>query len=292
MVTDKLLPLALAFIMFALGLGLTPADFGRVFRRPRAIAIGLFSQMLLLPVIGWLVCVLFQLPPGQAAGLMLLAACPGGASTGLVTRLAGGTTALSISLTAITSVLAVFSVPLVVDLSLRHFTGTGVAVGLPVLDIVRGIFVITTVPVAAGMLLRHLRPAFAARVEPGAGRVATALFIAIVVATFVSQRQALFDNLAAIGPAALALCVLTMVAGFALGALARVDRPGRIAIAVECGLHNVALAIFLAVGVLKVPALAVPGVVYAVLMNVCAFAFIGWMRHVRHDAEIARNAEA
>lgn len=292
MVTDKLLPLALAFIMFALGLGLTLADFGRVFRRPRAIALGLLSQMLLLPVIGCLVCVLFRLPAEMAVGLMLLAACPGGASAGLITKLAGGETALSISLTAITSVLAVFSVPLVVDFSLRYFMGTGVAIGLPVLDVVRGVFVITTVPVALGMLLRHFRPAFVARVEPGAGRVATALFVAIVVATFVSQRQALFEHLAAIGPVALALCVLTMAAGFGLGALARVDRPGCIAIAVESGLQNAALAIFLAVAVLQVPALAVPAVVYALLMNVCALAFVGWMRRARHDAEIARSAEA
>lgn len=278
MITDKLLPLALAFIMFALGLGLTLADFGRVFKRPLAIAAGLASQMLLLPLIGFAIAVAFGLPAEMAVGLMLLAACPGGASAGLITKLAGGETALSISLTAITSVLAVVSVPLVVDLSLRHFTGAGVAVNLPVLDVVRGVFIITTVPVALGMLLRHYKPAFTQRFEPRAGRIATALFILIVIATFVSQRQALFDHLATTGPAAFVLCALTMAVGFGLGALAGVDRGGRIAIAVESGLQNAALAIFLALTVLKLPAMAVPGVIYALLMNVCALAFIALMR--------------
>lgn len=278
MVTDKLLPLALAFIMFALGMGLTLADFGRVFHQPRAIAIGLANQMLLLPLVGFTVALIFGLPPDMAAGLMLIAACPGGASTGLITKLAQGETALSISLTAITSVLAVLSVPFIVGFSLRHFTGTTITTDLPVFEIVRGVFIITTVPVALGMLLRHLRPALTARIEPVAGRVATLLFVAIVVATFVSQRQVLFDHLASIGPAALTLCALTMALGFSLGALTRIGRRGCIAIAVETGLHNAALAIFLAISVLKMPTMAVPGVVYALLMNVCAIVFIGLMR--------------
>ena len=278
MSVDKLLPLALAFIMFALGLGLTLADFARVFRTPRTIVLGLASQMLILPLVAFGIAVLFKLPPAMAAGLMILAACPGGASAGLITKLAGGETALSISLTAITSVLAVFSVPLVAGFGLRHFTGTAPDAALPVFDIVRGVFVITTIPVALGMLLRHLRPAFTARIEPVAGRVATALFILIVIATFVSQRQALFEHFASTGPAALALCILVMGAGFGLGAFAGIARPGRIAIAVECGLQNAALAIFLAVTVLHQPALAVPGVIYALLMNVSALAFIFIMR--------------
>ena len=278
MVVDKLLPLALAFIMFALGLGLTLGDFARVFRQPRAIAIGLAGQMLLLPLIAFGIAVLFDLPATMAAGLMILAACPGGASAGLITKLAGGETALSISLTAITSMLAVFSVPLVVGFGLRHFTGAAPDTELPVFDIVRGVFVITTIPVALGMLLRHLRPAFIRNIEPAAARIATLLFVLIVIATFISQRQTLFDHLAGTGPAALALCIIVMGAGIGLGVLTGVERPGRIAIAVECGLQNAALAIFLSVSVLQLPAMAVPGVIYALLMNVCAIAFIGLMR--------------
>lgn len=278
MVIDKLLPLALAFIMFTLGLGLTLADFGRVFRQPRTIITGLISQMLLLPVVGYGIALLFRLPPEMAVGLMLIAACPGGASAGLITKLAQGETALSISLTAITSVLAVISVPLVIGFALQHFAGMEVAARLPVFDVVRGVFIITTVPVALGMLLKHWRPLLTARIEPPASRIATGLFVLIVIATFVNQRQTLLDHLATTGPAALALCVITMAAGFGLGALVGADRRGRIAIAVETGLQNAALAIFLALTILKLPAMAVPGVIYALLMNVCAIAFIGLMR--------------
>ena len=279
MVIDKLLPLALAFIMFALGLGLTLADFGRVFRQPRAIAVGLASQMLLLPFVGFAIALWFGLPPEMAAGLMLIAACPGGASAGLITKLARGDTALSISLTAITSVLAVVSVPLVVSFALRHFTGMEVAASLPVFEIVRGVFIITTVPVALGMLLKRWRPAFTARIEPQASRLATLLFVVIVIATFVNQRQTLFEHFVTTGPAALMLCALTMATGFGLGALIGVDRGSRIAIAVETGLQNAALAIFLALSILKLPGMAVPGVIYALLMNICALVFIGLMRH-------------
>ncbi len=278
MVTEKLLPLALAFIMLTLGLGLTVGNFARVFRQPRAIAIGLVSQMLMLPILATGISMLLPLSSEMAVGLILLSACPGGASAGLITKLAGGETALSISLTAITSVLAVFSVPLIVNFALQHHTGTIVTTELPVLDVVRGVFIITTVPVALGMLLRHFKPHWVARIDVPANRVATGLFILIVIATFVSQRQVLFDHLTSIGPAALALCVLTMTAGYLLGAMVRIDRPGRIAIAVESGLQNAALAIFLAVSVLQMPALAVPGVVYALLMNVCALLYIGLMR--------------
>jgi BASS family bile acid:Na+ symporter len=278
MVTEKLLPLALAFIMFALGLGLRLTDFTHVFQRPRTLAAGLASQMLLLPLLGFVLASAFGLSSEMAVGLMLLAACPGGASAGLITRLAGGETALSISLTALTSVLAVVSVPLIVDLALRHFTGTGVTVSLPVLDVVRGVFIITTVPVAAGMLLRRFYPENITRIEPLATRIATGLFILIVMTTFINQRQALADHLPTIGPAALMLCVTTMSAGYGMGQCTGIERAGRIAIAVECGLQNAALAIFLAVNVLNLPTLAVPAVIYALLMNVCALAFIVLMR--------------
>ncbi len=278
MIIEKLLPLALAFIMLILGLGLTIGDFARVFLQPRAIVIGLVSQVLMLPIFALGISTLFPLSSEMAVGLILLSACPGGASAGLITKLAGGETALSISLTAITSVLAVFSVPLIVNFALQHHTGMIVTTVLPVLDIVRGVFIITTVPVALGMLLRHFKPQWVARIDALANRMVTGLLILIVIATFVSQRQALFDHLPSIGPATLALCVLTMAAGYLLAAMMRIGRPGRIAIAVESGLQNAALAIFLAVSVLQMPALAVPGVVYALLMNVCALLFIGLMR--------------
>lgn len=277
-VVDILLPLALAGIMFALGLTLTVGDFLRVFARPKAMAVGLFGQLVLVPLFAFAIAVAWKLPPEMAAGLMILAACPGGVSSGLITHLARGDTALSISLTAVTSVVAVVSVPLVVNAALAHFTGAGGSVELPVLKIVRGVFVLTTVPVALGMLVRRLRTAWALRAEPAAGRIATLLFVLIVIATFIGQRATLAEHLASVGPAAFALSLAVMAAGFGLAALLGLGRRDRIAIASECGLQNAALGIFIAAAVLQAPRLTVPSVVYALLMNVSALAFIFVMR--------------
>ncbi len=277
-VTDVLLPAALAVIMLSLGLGLLPDDFRRVLARPRALAAGLAGQLLLVPLIGWAIAWGWNLPAEMAVGLMIVAACPGGASSGLITHLARGDTALSISLTAVSSIAAAATLPLIVDLALRHFLGATSAAEIPVLRLSRGVFFLTTVPVALGMLVKRLRPAGTARILKGAERLATGLFLAIVVATFVSQRGALADNIGSIGPAAAALNLTVMAAGFWLAAGLGLSRRDRIAISTECGLHNAAVGIYLAATVLGAPRLAVPSVVYALLMNLSAIAFIVLMR--------------
>ena len=275
---DLLLPGALAFIMLSLGLTLELADFRRVFTRPRAIAAGLLGQVVLLPVIAFATALAFRLPPELAAGLMILAACPGGVSAGLVTQLARGETALSISLTAITSVAAVVTAPVIVGFALGHFTGGGQAAELSLGKLVRGIFLLTTIPVVLGMALRHVRRTLVLRLAPWAERLATLFFVLIVIAFFIGQRSALADNLPSLGPAILALNLATLASGFALGPAFRLGRRERIAIASECGLQNAALGIFIAATALQAPALALPSVVYALLMNVSAILFVVWMR--------------
>lgn len=273
-IIGTLLPLALAFIMFAVGVTLVPADFTRLVREPRAVVAGLIGQLVLLPVFAWGLAVAWQLPPEMAVGLVILGACPGGASSALITHLARGTAALSVTLTAITSVVALASMPIVVQLALRVFLGDQDAIELSIVRLVRGVFVITTVPVAAGMLLRAWRPALVDRWQAALGRVATTLFVLIVIATFVSQRDALLANLSSVGPAAACLNVAVMLSGIALGFAFRLDRRDAIAIASECGLQNAALGIFVATSILGTASLAVPSVVYALLMNVGAFGLI------------------
>lgn len=278
LVLDLLLPLALAFIMFSLGLTLLVDDFRRVIARPKAMLLGLIGQMLLVPALALAVTIALQLPAEMAVGLMILAACPGGVSSGLLTHLARGDTALSISLTAVTSVAAVLTVPLIVDFSMQHFMQTAVQVDFPLLKMVRGVFLLTTVPVLLGMAIKAWRPVLALRLERPAGRLATLLFVLIVLATFASQRQILVDNLQNVGPAALLLNVLVIAAGFSIAALGGLARRDRIAIATECGLQNAGLGIFIAAGVLHSPAMTVPSVVYALLMNAGAIVFVMLMR--------------
>ena len=284
LVVDLLLPLALAFIMFALGLTLVVDDFRRVLARPKAVLVGLLGQMLLVPAVALALALTLRLAPEMAVGLMILAACPGGVSSGLLTHLARGDTALSISLTAVTSVAAVITVPFVVELSMRHFMQTAVSVDFPLLKMVRGVFLLTMVPVVLGMSLKAWRPRLAAGLERPAGRLATVLFVLIVVATFVSQRQVLTAHLGSIGPAAMLLNVLVMGGGFAMAVAGGLRRRDRIAIATECGLQNAGLGIFIAASVMHSPTMTIPSVVYALLMNVGAIGFVILMRGTERNA--------
>lgn len=289
-VTGVALPLALAFIMFYLGLTLRAADFAEVLRRPRAFAVGLAGQLVMLPALGFAVAAASGLDATMAVGLMVLAACPGGASSGLLTHLARGEVALSIALTAVTSVVAMLSLPLVLDLALRAFADDALRIELPLAATVARIFVLTTLPVAAGMALRAWRPAFAQRAEPAAGRVATALFVAIVLATFWSQRAVLALHLPTIGAACVALNAAVLALAWTGGRAAGLARRERIAVATECGLQNSALGIYVTVELLRMPAMSVPSVVYALLMNVGALVFVALMRRRRAGGDTDARA--
>ena len=273
-VVSTLLPVALAIIMFAVGVTLVPKDFTRLVAKPRAVIAGLLGQIVVLPAAAWALAIAWQLPPEMAAGLMIVAASPGGASSALIAHLARGSAALSVTLTVLTSLAALVTMPLVVQAGVGLFLANDVPTQFSVGGIVRGVFVIATVPVAAGMLLRARRPTLMARIERPLGRVATALFVAIVVATFVGQRESLVANLPTVGPAAATLNALMMAAGIALGRAFAVGRRDAIAIAADCGMHNAALGIFVATTVFQAPVLAVPSVVYALLMNAGAFGLI------------------
>ncbi|MCB1955878.1 MAG: bile acid:sodium symporter family protein [Rhodocyclaceae bacterium] len=272
-----LLPAGLAFIMFALGLGLRAADFRRVLTRPLAMAAGLAAQLAVLPLLAWLLATLLGLSPTAAAGLMILAACPGGVTAGMVTHLARGETALSISLTALTSLLAFVSVPLVVGLGLDHFAATQAQVRLPLGPTAGALVLVTLLPVGAGVALGG-----SGRIGPRAIRLtqgaATAIFALIVVATFARYWDPMMTHLPAVGPAALLLNLSTMAVGALLGGLVRLEGAGRVALAMECGMQNSALGITLAISVLDRPELAVPSVVYALLMNLSALAVIAVRR--------------
>lgn len=274
----KLLPLALAFIMFYLGLTLRVNDFQQVLQRPRALLTGLAGQLLMVPLLGWLVAWTSGLDPVMAVGLMVLAACPGGVSSGLLTHLARGDVALSISLTAITSIAAVLTLPLVVEASMHFFVVRGLGIEFPMAGMVRSIFLLTTVPVLLGMLLRVWQPRQVAQIEPVLGRIATLLFVLIVLTTFWDQRQVLLDHLLTIGPASILLNLLVLLGAWLLGRQTGLTRRDRISVVTECGLQNSALGIYVCLELLHSPTMSVPSVVYALLMNAGALAFVFLMR--------------
>jgi BASS family bile acid:Na+ symporter len=275
---SQLLPLALAFIMLYLGLTLQQGDFKRVLLRPRALLAGLVGQMLLVPALGFGVASIMPLDPVMAVGLMVLVACPGGVSSGLLTHLARGDVALSISLTAITSVAAGLTLPLIVNLSMQHFISHASSVEFPLGNMVRSIFMLTTVPVLLGMALRAWRPLAVMRLLPMASRLATGLFVLIVLATFWDQRQVLFKHLPGIGPACLLLNLLILLCAWGLSRQFGLMPRDRVAVVTECGLQNSALGIYVCVELLHSAAMSVPSVVYALLMNGGGLAFVLLMR--------------
>jgi len=269
----SLLPVGLAFIMFALGLKLSVEDFRRVLTHPVPVVLGLVAQIVLLPLTAFAIARAFDLEPTMAVGLMILAACPGGVSAAMITHLARGDTCLSITLTALTSLLSFITVPLIVGLSLAYFLGQSGAVGYPVGQGVVGLFLITLLPVAAGVFVNHAGW-MSAGLSRALGKVATAVFVLIVIATFVTEWPSITLHFAAVGGAILLLNALTMATGAAIGTLGRLPTDGRVALAVECGIQNSALGITVAVSLLAQPALAVPSVIYAFLMNVTALLLI------------------
>ncbi len=277
-VVQTLLPMALAFIMFYLGLTLVLADFRRVAQRPKALAVGLLGQVLFVPLAGFAVVQLSGLNPVMAVGLMVLAACPSGVSSGLLTHLARGDTALAISLTAITSLASVLTLPLVVGAAYQYLMASQLAVQLPVAAMVKGIFVLTTLPVLLGMVLRWRFAPTVMRVEASVGKVTTALFVLIVLNTFWDQRQVLLDNLPILGPTVVVLNVLILGGAYTLSRVTGLTQRDRIAVITECGLKNSALGIVVSLQWLHQPAMSAPSVVYALSMNAFALTFVVLMR--------------
>ncbi len=276
LITQLFLPLSLAFIMFAMGLTLVPDDFRRVLVEPKAFAVGAVSQMLVLPAIAFGLVVLWPIDPVLAVGVMILAACPGGVTSNLLTHLVRGDTALSISLTAVISLASVVTIPVIVNFALRWFLGEG-GVELPVARSVIGIFLITTVPVVIGMAVRAKWTAWTTRFEPLARRIATALFVVIVLGAIASQRENLVEFFAQVGPLMLVLNLVMMAVGWYAAVLFRLGEYRGRAISLECGLQNGTMAIFVAATLLGDEVMMMPGAIYGLLMFVTAGVWAGWM---------------
>jgi len=269
-ITEVFLPLSLAFIMFSMGLALTAEDFRRVVVQPKAFAIGALVQVVLLPVIAYIVVLVCPIDPILAIGVMILAACPGGVTSNLLTHLAKGDTALSVTLTAVISVVGVITIPFIVNFALSQFADAAEEVSLPIADTILGIFLITTVPVAVGMVVKHFASGFAHSFEPRAKIIATMLFIIIVIGAIVSQWENLPRYFKEAGLVTLVLNLIMMAVGFYTARAFVLGRRQGIAISLETGLQNATLAILIGATLLDDIRLAIPGAIYGLLMFVTA----------------------
>ena len=281
-VTDVVLPLALAFIMLALGLGLTFDDFVRVARHPRDFAVGAASQIVVLPAVAFLLASIWPMAPELALGLMIIAAAPGGVTSNLLTSFARGDVALSISLTAVISLLSVITIPLVVVFAYGHFIGEQAMQDITVADTAISVFLIVTVPVTIGLLVRRYAERFALRVEPAARAVSAVLFVLVLAASDHTRNA---NNLATYysqaGLATLALNVLMMAIAYLLARLFASGAKQRTAIAIECGLQNGTLAIAIAVLLFGGGLATVPAATYSLTMFVTALIFVALLRRTR-----------
>lgn len=263
------LPLALALVMFGLGLTLTSDDFARVLKYPKAAIIALACQLILLPAICFGLIYLFQLEGALAVGMVLLVASPGGPSANLFSHLAGGDVALNITLTAINSIIAVFTLPLLVALAYSQFMDGDAALGLRPDKFIQ-VFAIVLVPVAIGMWVHRRYTAWAEQMR-GAVKIVSMVVLALVVAAAIGREfDTLTENIGKLGSLCLVLSSLSFIIGYFVPRLFRVDADQAIASAMEIGIHNGALAIAVAVSVLDNDEMAVPPAVYGILMNIPA----------------------
>ncbi|AKU17287.1 bile acid:sodium symporter family protein [Luteipulveratus mongoliensis] len=284
------LPIALAIIMFGLGLSLSASDFTRALRHPRAVAIALLCQVLVLPAVAFGLVVAFDLDPVLAVGFMLLAASPGGTTANLFSHLFRGDVALNITLTAINSVLAIATLPIITNLALDHFLDGEGEVGLQFGKMIQ-VFAVVLVPVVIGMVVRARNRGFADRMDRPV-RIASAVILALViVGALLGARDEIGDYIADVGVISVLFCLVSLSTGLVVPRLLGVDRRQSIATSFEIGIHNSTLAIAVALNVLDQDDMAVPAAVYGVLMFFVAGAF-GWLitRRQEPSPETARVA--
>jgi BASS family bile acid:Na+ symporter len=266
-----LLPVALAVIMVSLGLSLTVADFRRVVTYPRGVAIGMLNLALISPALAFAVAELWSLEPALAVGLVLLGASPGGTTANMLTHLARGDTALSITMTAISSVAAVVTVPLFLELSTSRFDAAGLDESVDMLGVVARVLVITVIPLAIGMRLRARAPERVAEVEPRVRRIALIVFVVVVIGAIAAENERVLDNLGEVALAAITLNLAAMSVAFAISRVAGLDDRQTTAIAIELGIHNATLAI--AIGASISAVLTIPAAVYSAFMFISAGLF-------------------
>lgn len=286
-VTTMFLPIALGIIMFGLGLSLRVDDFTRVLRYPKAVLVALACQMLILPAICFGIAQVFGLAPALAVGLMLLAASPGGTSANLYSHLARGDVALNITLTAVNSVLAMITIPIIVNLSMLHFMEQGQSLPLQYQKVIE-LFMIVLGPVVLGMMLNAWRPKFSALMSKPVKLLSVVVLLAVIGVALFKGRGAIGGYFAVLAPACLAFNLLSLAVGYGVPRLLKLDERQSIAIGMEIGIHNGTLAIAIALSPLMLnnSDMAMPAVVYSGFMFFTAAAFGFWVNRKGRAAAV------
>ena len=287
MIIDIILPLSLVFIMFSLGLSLTLNDFKNVATQPKVFAVGILNQMVLLPLVAFGIILLFGLTKEMAVGLMILACCPGGVTSNILTKMAKGDTALSISYTAVVSIVSVITLPIITGFSIAYFMGAE-APEISVLSLGLTMFLITAIPVAIGLLVHHKAETFTHGFEPKASKISAILFVIIVIGALSSEWDTFVNNVTILGPGIVTLIIIMLLMGYSSAHLFKMNEAQAVSVAIATGIQNATVGI--TVGNLILPSgeglslLSLPSGVYGILMYlVClpiVFGYVKWV-HTR-----------
>ena len=277
-VTDVILPLALAFIMFALGLGLTGADFLRVIKQPRDFFVGTFSQIILLPIIAFILVKLWPISPELAIGVMIIAAAPGGVTSNILTSFAKGDVALSISLTAIISLLSVITVPFIILTSLILIENSGLDLNISLTNMAISMYLIVTVPVIIGMIFRKFASNVAIKFESIAKKISAVLFVIVLLGAILAEKDNVVSYFAQAGLITLVLNVVMMIVAYYIAQLLASGTQQKKCITIECGLQNGTLAIFVATSIFGGGIYVIPAATYSLIMFATSLIFVYFVR--------------
>ena len=277
-IVTKIAPIALALIMLGLGLGLTIKDFKRVLTTPKDFLVGIICQLILLPIIAYLIILVLRLPIEVALGLMIIASAPGGVTSNVLTKFANGDVALSISLTAVGSLISIISVPFIIFTSADLLNVTEMSKEITMTGIAIKMALVVTVPVIFGMIIRSFADNFISSNLKMINKITGLLFIIVFIAVWVEERENIFSYLAQAGTAVLTLNIIMMILAFYIAKFFASGIPQKKCISLECGLQNGTLAVFVATQIFDNVAYIVPTAAYALIMYITGFIFIYILR--------------
>ena len=278
-VTDVILPLALAFIMFTLGLGLSISDFSNVFKKPKNFLVGLVSQLIFLPIVGLVLVIIWPLPIEIAIGVMLIAAAPGGVTSNILTFFAKGDVALSVSLTAVMSLFSAVSVPIVLAISIGLIGDSSLPESISLTGIALSMFLIVTLPVLLGMGVRSFLNSLTLKIEKSARFISTLLFVLVLLGAILAERENVVSYFAQTGLVVLTLNILMMLIAFYWSGFFGTGISQKKEIAIECGLQNGTLAIFVGTTVFGGGLYIIPAATYSLIMYLTSLIFIYFIKN-------------
>jgi len=286
-VNSEFIPWILRLVMMGLGLSLTLADFKRVIVFPKAATVGLVAQLVGLPLAAFILALVFNAPPAIAVGLVILAACPSGATANAYTFASRADVPLCVTLSAITSVVTVFTIPFLINLALRIFALEGQMAQLPILNMLLNLMTFTLIPLILGMLIRYFFSDFSERAVEPIRKVVLYIMMLVLLLGVVSSYEVLFENIATVAGLVVTMNILTMAMGFGVAKLFKLPLTQVITITFEVGVQNLALSFAITFNILQRPDLAVAGLVYAVVMPATALGFVSIARRLlaKQDGE-------